>query len=684
VSTPAHRSTVAAGTVLALAASLAFWPVVSGSRSFFHGDLRHEHNPIWHVTQQALLAGESPFWLGGFYCGHPLLFVQEAPLFYPLTVPLLLTGAPVNRLADLFLLFHFWLAGFAAFLLLRDLGSNVVSALFAGLAWMLSARLLQSALWPNAVAAAALLPLVLVGLTRISRGERRSGVVLAAVCGGLALLASRPQVLLAASPLIAVFAFALVALAPKRGRSIGDFALAALLAFLIGSPSLLPSAVLYPETSRAGGLTPADRDPHPLSFGRDLDQVFLPVDGPARWPEAAAYPGLLVALLFLAGLGLSLRSDARFPRALYAALAAGGVIGLAFSFGEGGPYALLADLPVLRSFRLPARFLLSWSLALALASGIALSRLLLNVRRPRLVGAVAVTFLGVDLIGHTWRAAPTAPSSIYDVEPALVDVLSRKLSRDEAGFPQRFLSQARPIPFWLYDDESKLELARRLEPLSGAIGMRWGLEAVNGAGPPMRRIEMVFGAPALAALRLGGAGCVVVSVPRAPGQPPGMPPKLLVQSLSPLPRARLVPEAVIVKGVQSVAAAIDPARDPLRTAVLEEGVPLLSPRRWEGSFGSVRLLARDRSSVEMSASLPAEGVLVLLDSFERGWHAWVDGKRTPVLRADAAFLGVRLRPGTHQVRLEYRPRGVPEGLGLAAIGVLGVFFAARRLPSLSE
>jgi uncharacterized membrane protein YfhO len=86
----------------------------------------------------------------------------------------------------------------------------------------------------------------------------------------------------------------------------------------------------------------------------------------------------------------------------------------------------------------------------------------------------------------------------------------------------------------------------------------------------------------------------------------------------------------------------------------------------------------------MSASLPAEGVLVLLDSFERGWHAWVDGKRTPVLRADAAFLGVRLRPGTHQVRLEYRPRGVPEGLGLAAIGVLGVFFAARRLPSLSE
>src|SRR5688500_7130065 len=114
--TRAIGSTVSAGVVLLLVAAFAFWPVVSGSRSFHHGDLRYEHVPIWHVTQQALLAGESPFWLDGFYCRHPLLFHQEAPLFYPLTLPLLRTGAPAHRLSDLFSLVHFWLAGFATFL----------------------------------------------------------------------------------------------------------------------------------------------------------------------------------------------------------------------------------------------------------------------------------------------------------------------------------------------------------------------------------------------------------------------------------------------------------------------------------------------------------------------------------------------------------------------------------------
>src|SRR5688572_6925562 len=207
-------------------AGLAFWPVVSGSRSFHHGDLRYEHVPIWHVTQQALLAGESPFWLDGFYCGHPLLFTQEAPLFYPLTVPLLLTGAAAHRIADLFSLFHFWLAGFSAFLLLRDQRSDFSSSLFAGVAWMLSARMVQSALWPNAVAASALVPLVLLGLLRIGRGQRRSGVLFVAASGGLALASARPQVLLSAVPIVAVLAAATLLLAARRGEAIRDLLLA--------------------------------------------------------------------------------------------------------------------------------------------------------------------------------------------------------------------------------------------------------------------------------------------------------------------------------------------------------------------------------------------------------------------------------------------------------------------------
>src|SRR5262249_45481040 len=129
---PFPDSTLVPALFLAFIVVIAFWPVVSGQRSFFHLDLRYEHLPVWSVTQTALREGVSPFWIDAEYCGHPLLFHSEAPIFYPITAPLLWTGASVGRLADIFSLLHFWLAGFAAFLLLRDLGTDRLSALWGG------------------------------------------------------------------------------------------------------------------------------------------------------------------------------------------------------------------------------------------------------------------------------------------------------------------------------------------------------------------------------------------------------------------------------------------------------------------------------------------------------------------------------------------------------------------------
>lgn len=678
------RSNVGGGVVLLVLTALAFWPVVVGSRSFLHGDLRYEHVPIWHVTQQAILAGESPFWLEGFYCGHPLLFTQEAPLFYPLTVPLLATGAPVHRLADLFSLLHFWLAGFTAFLLLRDVRAGFFPSLFGGIAWMLSARLLQSALWPNAVAASALVPLALLGLLRIGRGERRSGVLVLAASGALALTAARPQVLLSAAPLVAVLVAATLLLAARKAQALRDLILAGALALLLGAPALLPSALLYPETSRAGGLAAADRDPFPLTFTGDVDQVFLPVDGRTRWPEAAAYPGVLAGLLFLAGLLPAWRRESEFPRALFLALFAGGVVGLLFAFGDRGPYALFDDLPFLRGFRSPVRFLFSWSLAVALGAALVLRWVLSRARTPRLVALAAVAILAADLVVHARRAAPTAPSDLYAIRPKLAGALAEKLAADESGFPRRFWSLTEAISFWLYDDSSQLVLARDREPLTGAMGMRWGLESVNGAGPPLARTALVFGSPGLPAARLAGAGIVVVNAPRPPDRTARDPAALVVQEFpAALPRALVVPGAIVVSGTAAVSAALDPARDPRRTVVLEEGEPLTAAAGASARAGSVRLASKSRSRIDLDARSPAEGILVLYNAFERGWSATVNGKPAPILRADAAFLGVRLPPGTHRVRFEYSPRGLREGVALALVGLLALALAAIRLPAAS-
>jgi len=680
VSARPGRETWLAAAGLVLLVLAAFWPVAAGSRGFFHLDLFYEHLPVWDATQKALSGGDSPFWIDGEYAGHPALFIQEAPLFYPLTVPLLRTGAPVFRLADLFSLFHYWLAGFAAFLFLRDVTRDSRAAFFGGVAWMLSARLVQSALWPNAVGASAYLPLLVWAIVRIGRGDDRFGVALAAVSGGLALLLARPHVLLAAAPVLAAVAAWAIRSARRQGRAAARLALSMALALMLGAPALVPSYALYPETSRGAGLTREERDIRPIVPGLDLAPVFLPVDGAPRWPESAAYPGVLAGVFFLAGLGLCLRRREEFPRGLFLALAAGGFVGLAFAAGERGPYGLLADLPLLRGFRVPARFLTSWSLALALGSALVLaylarSRWSSGWRLP----ALAVAALSADLVVHARRAAPTAPAEVFAITPDLVDVLRERTGEDASGFPRRYVSRAQTLFPLLYDDRSILIAVRHFDPLKGASGARFGLESISGAGPTLARTERLFASPSARALELGGVAAVVSSGPRPEGSAATDPPPLEVTAFPGLPRAILVPESVVVAPEHAVEVALSTKIDPLRTVVLEDGEPRPADPAWNDREALVRGLAYRPGGVALEARLPAPGFLVVFNAFESGWRAEVDGAAAPVERANAAFQAVRLESGTHRIELTYRPPGLGEGLLLGLAGILATVLAAIRL-----
>ena len=669
-------SVAAAGGILAVVAALAFWPVVSGTRSFFHLDLRYEYLPIWHVVQSALHRGGSPFWIDGQYCGQPLLFHQEAPIFYPLTAALLATRAPVHRLSDLFSLFHFWLAGFGAFLFLRDRRCDAVSALFGGIAWMLSARMVQSAIWPNAVAVQALLPILLLGLFRLADGRRRAGVIVVSIAGGLALLAARPQSLLGAAPIIVGSVVTVLVLSRDRMAMVKDMAAAAAIALLLGAPSLVPPILIYPETSRALGLTESQRDWNSLTATGNLDQVFLPVDGPSRWPEAAAYPGVLVGILFAIAVAFALTRRDWSGRGVVLGLLAGGVLGLVFAFGEAGPLRLIANLPLIRGFRIPARYLASWSLGLALLAGLALAAILAKSRGAGVVGVALVVLLAADLVLHARRAAPTAPSEVYSVEPKLAAGLRARLRPDSAGLPRRVWSRVFPPPIWTFDDPEKLAFTKNVEPLYGALPMLFGLEAVGGQGPSPRRWKLLFQRPDRRLAELAGAGAIVSQRPERPGP-------LFVEELNGLPRAIAVPEWIVVPRSQAISNVLDPSFDPRRTAVLETGTPPTSAPSWAPNGASVRLLARAPGRLSLDATLPGDGVLVVFNTFEAGWRATVDGARRPVLAADAAFQGVRLEAGRHTVNLEYRPRGLIAGIVAAALGIVALGVIATRRFGLS-
>lgn len=663
--------------------AIAFLPVLRGSRSFFSYDLMYEHLPVWHTVQEALLEGDSPFWLDGLYMGHPLLFHQEAPLFYPLTVPLLLTGAPVHRLADLFSLLHVALAGLSAFWLVRSLTPCVPAALFGGVAWMLSARTVQGVTWPNAVGVTAYTPLILLSVLLLSRGERRRGLLLGALSGGLALLLARPQSVLGLLPALGAFAVAGTLLAASRRRYVLDLGIAAGLALLLGAPSVVPSALILPETTRQGGLSPAERDDGALTRA-DLDQLVLPVDRPGRWPEAATYPGLAALVLFLLSFRLVRKEAHPEGRTLLVALAVGALLGLAFAFGASGPYALVSGLPLLSGFRSPVRFLAAAAIAVAVGSALAVSALSRRPGRGRALAWGLVAFLAVDLTLHAFLATPTVPVEALTTEPRLAAYL-RSLPRDPLGVPYRYWSLGLLAPVHTSLGPRTASDLAASDHLNNGRGMMFGLDAVQGAGPALRRTDQLLSTRNLRVAELGGAARIVIRdpplLPGVDGAAPRLPKAHVVRVDAPLPRALLLSRAITLPPSAVLPALLDPAFPVRETVLLEDG-PGLEARGASPTTGGVRVIRwrPGRISLETTAEGPA--ILLVLQAWEAGWTATVDAQESQVERADFAFQAVRLAAGRHRVELAFRPRGLREGLLLALVGVLGLVLAVRRRPAI--
>lgn len=89
--------------------------------------------------------------------------------------------------------------------------------------------------------------------------------------------------------------------------------------------------------------------------------------------------------------------------------------------------------------------------------------------------------------------------------------------------------------------------------------------------------------------------------------------------------------------------------------------------------------------VDASADRPV--LVVLSEAFFPGWRATVDGRDTPVVRADGALLGVPMPAGEHRIEFRFRPPpavGIGRGISVAALLVVAVLLLSpgRRAPRL--
>ncbi len=134
-------------------------------------------------------------------------------------------------------------------------------------------------------------------------------------------------------------------------------------------------------------------------------------------------------------------------------------------------------------------------------------------------------------------------------------------------------------------------------------------------------------------------------------------------------RARLAFRAHRAKDKTSALAAL--ANYAASDVPIVENLPTsFSPRAPHEDVSSVQITHDTATRVDIDIETAGgRGILVLADAWAPGWIASVDGKPTPVLKADVAFRAVAVPAGARHVRFEYRPAVARYGLPMAAFGL---------------
>ena len=140
-----------------------------------------------------------------------------------------------------------------------------------------------------------------------------------------------------------------------------------------------------------------------------------------------------------------------------------------------------------------------------------------------------------------------------------------------------------------------------------------------------------------------------------------------------LARARLVGRAAVKSDAEAVAYMLSPEFDPETEVVLAEPPPI--DLSGEPVDGEVTWLERgpDRMRLAVRSSRPA--LLAIADNWYPAWHARVNGRDAPVLRAYHTLRAIPVAAGESEIELWYRSDVVLRSLWLSVVVLAGLLAA---------
>jgi hypothetical protein len=148
----------------------------------------------------------------------------------------------------------------------------------------------------------------------------------------------------------------------------------------------------------------------------------------------------------------------------------------------------------------------------------------------------------------------------------------------------------------------------------------------------------------------------------------------VLENAQAVPRAWIVHEARQVVRGEALPLLASGEVDPRQTALLETSPPDLAPVA-DPSSESVTIVNESPDRIELSTATDAPGLLMVSETYDPGWKAYVDGEPAEVMVADHLLRAVPIPAGDHSVELRYEPTSLKLGIAISTATILAVSVA---------
>ncbi len=363
--------------------------VVSGYAPYWE-DLLHYFYPVAHLGVGSQ-ARSLVFWNPYIFSGAPLAANSQAFTFYPFRA--LFYFLPLDRAMVCLLVGHVAASGAAMYAFLRRCQLSIAPAFIGGVVFMLSSYVVSHFFHVTMTLAVAWTPLVLLSTHLLVRERRLCPAVWGGVASGMQILAGHIQTWYLTMLLCICYSVGLVVFGPSRTSLRQWIRIGALLVTLAFVSLAVSSILLLPMVDVVRRL---ERPKEAYDFatlyslGPGFVRLLVPFyfgspqtnDYWGGWDywELAGYVGIMPLLLAIVGFVGSRRVE-RY------AIAGVMALGLALAMGSSSViyYVAYKALPLLGIFRAPARFLLWFTIAVAVLSSFGVEVLLERGKSSRLM-----------------------------------------------------------------------------------------------------------------------------------------------------------------------------------------------------------------------------------------------------------------------------------------------------------